>query len=149
MSDFSLAGKVAVVTGASRGIGRAIALRLAEAGAKVVVSSRKQPGVQAVADEIVAAGGDALAAAFARGCGPISAAAVMGLLLGLTVTYFNFLPWEQVGISGAIIVSAIAAGLLCCRLDGGLTRRALLAANILTQIATLLACLAGRNLLYW
>jgi len=61
MTEFSLEGKVAVVIGASRGIGRAIALRFAQAGAKVVVSSRKLEGVQAVADEIKAAGGEALA----------------------------------------------------------------------------------------
>jgi NAD(P)-dependent dehydrogenase (short-subunit alcohol dehydrogenase family) len=61
MTEISLAGKVALVTGASRGIGRAIALKLAGAGAKVVVSSRKLEGVQAVADEIAAAGGQALA----------------------------------------------------------------------------------------
>jgi NAD(P)-dependent dehydrogenase (short-subunit alcohol dehydrogenase family) len=61
MSEFSLDGKVAVVIGASRGIGRAIALRLAEAGGKVVVSSRKLEGVQSVADEIKAAGGESLA----------------------------------------------------------------------------------------
>ena len=41
MTLFSLDGRVAVVTGSSRGIGRAIALRLAEHGAKVVISSRK------------------------------------------------------------------------------------------------------------
>jgi NAD(P)-dependent dehydrogenase (short-subunit alcohol dehydrogenase family) len=61
MTEFSLEGKVAVVIGASRGIGRAIALRFAQAGAKVVVSSRKLAGVQVVADEINAAGGEALA----------------------------------------------------------------------------------------
>jgi len=61
MTEFSLDGKVAIITGASRGIGRAIALRLAQAGAQVVVSSRKLENVQPVADEIVAAGGQALA----------------------------------------------------------------------------------------
>jgi len=61
MTEFSLEGKVAIVTGASRGIGRAIALRLAQAGGRVVVSSRKLENVQPVADEIVAAGGQALA----------------------------------------------------------------------------------------
>ena len=61
MSEFSLEDKVAIVTGASRGIGRAIALRLAGAGAKAIVSSRKLESVQAVANEIQAAGGEALA----------------------------------------------------------------------------------------
>jgi NAD(P)-dependent dehydrogenase (short-subunit alcohol dehydrogenase family) len=61
MGEFSLEGKVAVVTGASRGIGRAIALQLARAGAKVVVGSRKLENVQVVAGEIEAAGGETLA----------------------------------------------------------------------------------------
>ena len=49
MSLFSLDGQVAVVTGSSRGIGRAIAERLAEHGAKVVISSRKAEPCAAVA----------------------------------------------------------------------------------------------------
>jgi len=61
MTGFSLEGKVAMITGASRGIGRAIGLRLAQAGAKVVVSSRRLESVQAVVDEIGVAGGEALA----------------------------------------------------------------------------------------
>ena len=61
MSLFDLTGKVAVVTGSSRGIGRAIALRFAEHGASVVVSSRKLDACQIVVDEITAAGGTAIA----------------------------------------------------------------------------------------
>jgi NAD(P)-dependent dehydrogenase (short-subunit alcohol dehydrogenase family) len=52
MSLFDLSGKVAIITGSSRGIGRAIAERLAEHGAKVVVSSRKAEACKAVADAI-------------------------------------------------------------------------------------------------
>ncbi|TPG49910.1 SDR family oxidoreductase [Roseomonas nepalensis] len=62
-SLFDLAGQVAVVTGASRGIGRAIALRLAQHGARVVVSSRKAEACQLVVEEIAAAGGEAFAQA--------------------------------------------------------------------------------------
>ena len=61
MDEFSLEGKVAVITGASRGIGRAIAEIYAQAGAEVVVSSRKLPNVQEVAEGIQAAGGQVLA----------------------------------------------------------------------------------------
>jgi NAD(P)-dependent dehydrogenase (short-subunit alcohol dehydrogenase family) len=52
MSLFDLTGRVAVITGSSRGIGRASAERLAEQGANVVVSSRKLAACQAVAEAI-------------------------------------------------------------------------------------------------
>lgn len=57
---FDMTGKVAVVTGSSRGIGRAIALELARAGASVVVSSRKAEACEKVRAEIEAEGGSAL-----------------------------------------------------------------------------------------
>ena len=52
MSQFDLTGKVAIVTGSSRGIGRASAFELAEHGAKVVISSRKQDACDEVAAEL-------------------------------------------------------------------------------------------------
>ncbi len=61
LDRFSLQGRAALVTGGSRGIGRAIALALAGAGAQVAVSSRKAEACQAVVDEITAAGGTAVA----------------------------------------------------------------------------------------
>ncbi|MEQ1161411.1 SDR family oxidoreductase [Acinetobacter calcoaceticus] len=60
---FDLTGKIALVTGASRGIGEEIAKLLAEQGAHVIVSSRKVEDCQRVANEIIAANGTAEAAA--------------------------------------------------------------------------------------
>lgn len=60
---FDLSGKIALVTGASRGIGESIARLLASKGAHVIVSSRKIDACQAVADSIVADGGKASALA--------------------------------------------------------------------------------------
>lgn len=60
-SLFDLTGRVALVTGASRGIGEATAKLFAEQGASVIVSSRKQADCQSVVDEITANGGQAQA----------------------------------------------------------------------------------------
>jgi NAD(P)-dependent dehydrogenase (short-subunit alcohol dehydrogenase family) len=63
MSLFDLTGKAAIITGSSRGIGKAIAERMAEQGAKVVISSRKAGPCDAVAAELNAKHGAGMAIA--------------------------------------------------------------------------------------
>lgn len=60
MSLFDLSGKVAIITGSTKGIGKAIAERMAEQGANVVISSRNQDDCDDVAASIVARGGRAV-----------------------------------------------------------------------------------------
>jgi NAD(P)-dependent dehydrogenase (short-subunit alcohol dehydrogenase family) len=72
--EISLRSKVALVTGASKGIGRAIAAGFAEAGAKVMLSSRKQDQLEQAAADIVP-GGDGETAVYAANAGDLDAAA--------------------------------------------------------------------------
>ena len=62
--NFSLENKIVVITGASRGIGQAAAIKLAEAGADVAIASRKLPDLEKVAEEVRKTG---------RKCQPIAA----------------------------------------------------------------------------
>ncbi|MCB9421128.1 MAG: glucose 1-dehydrogenase [Ardenticatenaceae bacterium] len=83
MTPFDLTGKVALITGASRGIGLAVAQAYAAAGAKVILVSRKQADLDAAAEQIRAAGGEALAIAAHTG----SEEAVQALVDQATATY--------------------------------------------------------------
>jgi NAD(P)-dependent dehydrogenase (short-subunit alcohol dehydrogenase family) len=83
---FDLSGKVAIVTGSSRGIGRAIAEGLAEQGARVVISSRKQDACDAVAADINAEHGEGRAIAIAAS---ISDKEALGHLIAETKAQFG------------------------------------------------------------
>ena len=74
--QFDLSGKVALITGSSRGIGEAIAVAYSQAGAKVVLASRKQADLDAVANRIREAGGKALSVAAHTGDSEAVTAAV-------------------------------------------------------------------------
>lgn len=73
--QISLDGKVALITGGSRGIGKAMATEFAASGAKVLISSRKQDALDATAAEIRAAHPTALVETFAANAGDADAAA--------------------------------------------------------------------------
>jgi NAD(P)-dependent dehydrogenase (short-subunit alcohol dehydrogenase family) len=72
--QISLEGKTALVTGASRGIGKAIAAEFAASGANVMLSSRKQDALEAAAAEIAASGAPGETAVFAANAGNLEAA---------------------------------------------------------------------------
>jgi NAD(P)-dependent dehydrogenase (short-subunit alcohol dehydrogenase family) len=75
---FDLTGRVAIITGSSRGIGRAIAENMAGAGARVVVSSRKAEACEAVVEAIRSRGGEAIAIP----CNISDSEALQGLVAG-------------------------------------------------------------------
>jgi NAD(P)-dependent dehydrogenase (short-subunit alcohol dehydrogenase family) len=83
LQRFSLSGRCALITGGSRGIGRAVALAMAAAGAKVAVSARHLDACEAVAAEITARGGQAIAIAGNVGRAEDAVAIIDGAVGGL------------------------------------------------------------------
>lgn len=79
-----LQGKVAVITGSGRGIGRAMALKLASEGARVVVNDLDDEPAAAVQEEILKIGGEAVVC-----CGNVAAAGFADRLIGTTMESFN------------------------------------------------------------
>ena len=86
LPTYDLKGKVAIITGSTRGIGNAIARTMASYGAAVVITGRKQEQCDAVAEEIKAAGGQALGVAT-----DVTSAAARENLIAKTVEAFGHL----------------------------------------------------------
>ena len=129
---FDLKGRVALITGASRGIGEATARLLAEQGAHVVLSSRKQADLDAVAVSIIADGGEASAIAAHQGD---SDALVQGIysitkaaVINMTKAYaMECAPW-------GIRVNAVLPGLTDTRFASALTTDDKMLAHFLPAI---------------
>jgi NAD(P)-dependent dehydrogenase (short-subunit alcohol dehydrogenase family) len=86
LERFSLSGRSALVTGGSRGIGRAIALAMAAAGARVAVCSRHLDACEMVVAEIASAGGEAVAVA-----GNVGHPEDAGTIVAAVVSHFGAL----------------------------------------------------------
>ena len=79
-----LEGKVALITGASQGLGKALALAYAEAGARVVINSRSEESIRPVAEEAVSSGAEVLGMA-----ADVSRSADVKMLVGAAVERFG------------------------------------------------------------
>lgn len=135
---FRLDGRCALVTGASRGLGRHFALTLARAGASVVVAARREEPLQEAVAEVAAAGGRAIAVrldvtdpasvagAFREAetrCGPVAIVVNnAGLAVMKPLLDQEEADWDQVvdtNLKGAWLVAQEAAGRMVARGEGG------------------------------
>ena len=92
LNQFDLTGRTAIITGGSRGIGRAIAGGFAALGVNVVIASRKADACAAAADEINAAGGSAIGVAAHLGRledGPVVIEAAVEAFGGIDIVVNN------------------------------------------------------------
>ncbi len=129
-SHLSLQGRRVLVTGASMGIGRAVALAAAAAGAEVVLSARGRAGLEAVAGEVAAAGGRAVVLPFDAG-DPASIRAAIdaaGPLDGLvnnagSVTREPFLEASEAEIDRVLALNVKGATLVAQAVARGMVQR--------------------------
>jgi len=162
--SITLNGRTALVTGASRGLGRYFANALARAGAAVVVTARRLESVQPVSDEICGAGGNAVAVSMDVGDSSSVTAAVaevvrqfgkLDILInnaGVTVTK-PFLEvteteWDRVvdtDLKGVFLVGQAAANVMKAQESGGaiVNIASILGLRVAGQIAAYIASKAG------
>jgi NAD(P)-dependent dehydrogenase (short-subunit alcohol dehydrogenase family) len=163
-STITLNGRTALVTGASRGLGRYFASTLARAGAAVAATARRQESLQAVCDEIRSAGGVAVAVAMDVSDSSSVAAAVSDVVrqfgkldilvnnAGVTVTK-PFLEvteaeWDSVvdtDLKGVFLVAQAAANAMKAQGSGGaiVNIASILGLRVAGQVAAYIASKAG------